>query len=370
MKTNKAMRLFLAFFVVILYGCPNEGPYHMYTQIMPDGSCRRELIRSADSAFVINGDTAYNPFPMKLDSTWKLTYYKRSEGDSSRFANWPVNKVYKSDSGEFSWFVTAEKNYASVTSMAESFQYDNSNWSSLKHSIDFRKKFRWFYTYYEFAETYPASNQFHIIPISEYLTKAEVDALYGEDKELYRGKNGFEILNELKGINEKADKWLEHNLYEEFYLVFLENYNRFKNAPVDSQEFAMEKDTIFKYYIITDSADFSEIDDMLNHHFHTEAYTVDDELDSLLEAKLGYIFEFDEIQLNYNLSIPGKVIETNAPFMSNDTLSWKVENNRFYFDNYTLMATSRRPNYWAFIATAIIVLAALAGFMVKKKPAL
>lgn len=368
MKTPYVVRISLFLLAILLYGCPNEGPYQFYTEILPDGSCRRELIRSTDSAFVIEGDTSHNPFPMKLDSNWKISFYKRMAGDSTRFANMPVSKTYKTDSSEFSWFAIASREYQSVEEMAESFHLDNSDWYSLKPEIDFQKKFRWFYTYFEFSEVYPESNNFKIIPVSDYLTDIEVAALYGEDKELYRGKNGFEILNELKDLSDKADKWLEHNLYEEIYRTYLDNYSQFKEAPVDSQEFAMEKDTIYKYYIRTDSSDFSDIEEILNHHFHTNAYTADDEFDNLLETKFEELLLFDNMALNYKLSMPGKIIETNAPFILGDTLEWKVDNERFYFNNYAVKATSRRPNYWAFIITGLIIIAAFSGFFIKRNP--
>jgi len=370
MKTKKsAFRITLFLVAALLYGCPNEGPHHVYTRINPDGSCYRELIRSADSAFVIKGDTSHNPFPMKLDSFWKISFYKRVAGDTSRFANWPVNKTYKTDSGEFSWFATAVREYSSVEEMARSFRFDDSDWNSVKPVMDFNKKFRWFYTYYEYIESYPSANPFKAVPISEYMTDDQVAALYGEDRELYRGKNGFEIRTELDELNEKADKWLEHNLYEEIYQLYIDNYDRFDNAPVDKHAFAMEKDTIYKYYVSTDSMDFDDIDELLNHHFRTNAYTADDDFDEMMTQKFGMILTLSNVELNYKLSMPGKVIETTAPFVNKDTLTWRVEDDRFFFNNYTLQALSRKPNYWAFAVTGVVVALALLGFLVKRKPA-
>jgi hypothetical protein len=306
---------------------------------------------------------------MKIDSTWNIDVYKKYETDSVRFINWPASYVYMDyDSGKnFSWFVTASKDYPSVSEMSESFRFDNSGFDSIRPVIQFNKKFRWFYTWYEFSEVYPATNPFTIVPISDYMSDSQVAALYGEDRELYRGKNGFEILSELKDLNDKSDKWMEHNLYEEIFRQFTENYERFPDAPVSLDEFKMEKDTIYKYYIKTDSSDFSDLEAVFNHHFHTEAFTVDEEFDSMLEKALGKLIWTDDLELNYMLALPGKITETNAPFVNNDTLSWKVNNERFYFTNYELKATSREPNEWAFVITGAIVLLALSTFFIRKK---
>lgn len=367
MKTDKSVsKIILLLLAVLLSGCPNDSPLHMYTKVYPDGSCSREFIRSADSAFVIKGDTSHNPFPMKLDSTWKLSFYQQWEGDTSRFADLPAGKTYKTDSGEFTWFATAFKHYPSVKEMAESFRFNDSDWKNVITEVKFKKRFRWFYTYYDYLEIYPKSNRFDLVPISNYLTATEVSALYGEDKELYRGKNGFEILNELKSLNDKADKWLDHSLYEEMFRVYLENYSGLKNVPVDSQAFAMEKDTIFKYYINTDSIEFDQIGDVLNHHFHTTAYT-GEEFEEKMEVVLGNLLMLSGMEVNYQLSVPGKVIETNAPFMLGDTLSWKVDDERFFLNDYAITVISRKPNYWAFAVTVIIIFAAVTGFFIKRK---
>ena len=61
--------------MVLIYSCDSQG-YNMYTQLNPDGSCYREFVRHTDSAFIA-GDTSKNPFPVKLDSTWKLTFIRR-----------------------------------------------------------------------------------------------------------------------------------------------------------------------------------------------------------------------------------------------------------------------------------------------------
>jgi hypothetical protein len=161
---------------LLFYGCPNgEGPYEIYTSINSDGSCYREFIRSTDSAFVA-GDTSKNPFPMKLDSTWKVTFYKRMADDTSRFKNLPAGKTYMQNGIEYAIFAVAKKEYASVESLAKSFRFNDSDWDSLVTKISFNRKFRWFYTYYDYCETYPTINPFKIIPITDYLSKEEIAA--------------------------------------------------------------------------------------------------------------------------------------------------------------------------------------------------
>jgi len=90
-------------------------------------------------------------------------------------------------------------------------------------------------------------------------------------------------------------------------------------------------------------------------------------VDDLISNQID--FGMNDIEIDYKLSMPGKIIETNAPFFKNDTLSWKVDNDRFRINDYNLKAISRKPNYWAFVITSLIVAAALLGFLIRRKPA-
>jgi hypothetical protein len=367
------IKTFMFMIAVLMYGCPNgEGPYETYTKINTDGSCYREFIRSADSSFVA-GDTAKNPFPMKLDSTWKVTFYKRMTNDTSRYNKLPASTTYKHDNSEYSYFATARKDYPSVKSLAESFRFNDSDWDSIVPLINYNKKFRWFYTYSEYSETYPAVNPFKIVSITDYLSKEEIETLYGENQNLYKGKNGFEIKSMLNNLEEKANSWFNRSCFEETYSLYLKYFQQFKNLPIDAATFAMAKDSIYKHYGNKDSLTLNLFDEdfnkVLDKYFHTNAFSVNqtNEIDKLLEKEFPDFMKFSGMALNYKISLPGKIIETNAPFLNGDTLTWKVNDERFYFNAYELNAVSRKPNYWAFGVTGIIVALSILGFWVKRK---
>ena len=87
-----------------------------------------------------------------------------------------------------------------------------------------------------------------------------------------------------------------------------------------------------------------------------------------MSQKLSDFISVFEMEINYKLSVPGKVIETNAPFMSGDTLSWKLDANRIFLKDYVISAESRKPNFWAFGLTGVVVILSLLGFLLKRKP--
>jgi hypothetical protein len=373
MKKIFVKLLFIAI-VPLIYNC-NSHDYIMYTRINPDGSCYREFVVNTDSSFFA-GDTSRNPFPMKIDSTWILTFHKKNANVSSWFRKYPASNNYKQGDSTFSYFALARKEYPSIRNLAETFRFNDSNWDSIVPIIFCNEKFRWFYTYYEFSETYPHVNPFKLIPINDYLSDNEIETWFGENKDLFIGKNGIETSEMLKNLEEKVDAWLEKSYYEEVFRQFLKCYNQFKGMPVDSATFALAKDSIFKF--IKDSLDnnsnsISIFDNdfvkAFDLYFQTDAFSRNITGDVLekLENEIPDFTGFFNIELNYQLSLPGKIIETNAPFINGDTLTWKVDANRFFLTDYNLNALSRKPNYWAFGVTGIIIALSVLGFWVKRK---
>jgi hypothetical protein len=293
-------------------------------------------------------------------------------GDSSKFKNYPASHVTIEKGVEYAWFATARKEYASVQDLADNFAYDHSDWRSLKPVVELKTKFRWFYTYYHFNETYPAFDPFKIVPITEYLSREEVTTLYGENQNLYKGNNGFENSNMLKDLEKRADQWLNRNFFEEVFALYLKHYSLFKDVPVDSATFALSKDSLLNYYEKKDTVDFFKEDFnlVLDRYFKTDAFTKakTDETDKLFEEEFPKFMKYSGVEVNYRMSLPGKIIETNAPFLSNDTLSWKITDYRFYFNDYAITAVSRRPNIWAFAMTGLIIVMAVIGLLIKRKP--
>ena len=355
--------------MVLIYSCDSQG-YNMYTQLNPDGSCYREFVRHTDSAFIA-GDTSKNPFPVKLDSTWKLTFYKEMVNDTIRQIIDPAKHDYKNSDSTFSYYATVRKEFPSVRSLAESFRFSDSDWDSVVPVITYDKKFRWFYTYHEFGEAFPFQNPFTMVPIGNYVSKEEIETLYGENTDLYKGKIGIEIRDMIDALERRTNAWLNRNCYEETFKLYLKYYHQFRNLPVDSAAFAMAKDSIYKLYHNEDTLSdiISDFEKGFDNYFHTKAFSANTtkEIEEKFENEFPNYAKSFGMELDYGLSLPGKIIETNAPFLSGDTLRWKVDGYRFFFNDYKLYGVSRKPNYWAFGVTGIIVLLSILGFWVKKK---
>lgn len=357
---------------VAIYSCDTQD-CNMYTRINPDGSCYREFVINTDSAYFA-GDTSKKPFLMKIDSSWNVTKLKKTADDTMWFQRYPRYIQYKHGNSSLYYYARAEKNFHTVRELAETFRFNDSDWDSVIPRPEYQKHFRWFYSYHTFSETYPKVNPLKLVPIADFLSDEEVETWFGENKELYKGKNGVEINEMLDQLENKVDNWLEKSIYEEYYRLYLKYFTQFRDMPMDSATFAREKDTVYRF--IKDSRDkegsefpFDDLEAALDTYFHTDAFSknIKGEMSERMENELPDFMRFFGIELNYNLSMPGKIIETNAPFIEGDTLIWRVEAYRFFMKDYTLHAESRKPNYGAFVLTGILIGASVLGFWVRKK---
>ena len=78
-------------------------------------------------------------------------------------------------------------------------------------------------------------------------------------------------------------------------------------------------------------------------------------MDELFEEK-GQIAEIFGYAVQFELSMPGRVLSTNAALQKAGSLVWKVDAFRLLDGDYTLTVKSRTVNYWAFGVTLLLVL--------------
>lgn len=379
-------------YVAVLFVVSCTQPSDMLTVINPDGSCYREFTASANPQFLLGDTTAkMNPFPVKIDSTWKISWkYK----DAKLRYDFPISKaVYDSITKNQSQTreikkqhvisekttdgltIFARRNYKSVDEMATKFKLKPSHeWSNMKIKYSLDKKFRWFYTYYTYQEIYPKIMKDFEIPIEKYMTKDEAQFWFTGKPNIIEGMNGVEIREYIGEIEDNYKKWFAQNAWDAEYKTLINNYNLIINKPIKKERLELLKDTIFK-------SDTKELPDfnmekMLNTYFKTEAFSTlwkgenspmrkfEDDFNNQGFIKYGYQ------SFTYKLIMPGKVIPPNNAVIQGDTLVWKLTAYRMILGDYTIEAQSRKANIWAFILTGIIMALAIGSFFWKPQSTL
>jgi hypothetical protein len=363
---------------LIFFSCKSGNP-RFTTVINPDGSCSKEIEADGDSAFMV-GDTAKsNPLEVDLDSSWKISWsYLTSEEKTE----WPLKKWTRDTTHKQEMpRIKARHDYQSVEEMGKTFRLTYKHkWRDIRPAYSLEKKFRWFYTYYLYREVYPQIKTLTRIPFDRYFTKEEAEFWFNGKQDLIRGMNGIEIKEEAEKIEEKFNFWFGHNIWDEEYEILLKNYNLLTKPTITVERLKMAKDSIFLknvHYmkLLSDNNRTEEEKDfgtMMDDYFKTNVFS---ELYNLkgnpLKAYEEGIDEWPfmkyfESDINYNLLLPGTILEAGNAVLHNDTLSYNLSAYRMVYSDYEIRATSRKANVWAFVVTGIIVVLAVGSMFVRK----
>jgi hypothetical protein len=254
--------------------------------------------------------------------------------------------------------------------MDTQFKFRRSNfWSNLevKHLLDTR--FRWFYTYYTYKETYPKLKTGFSIPIEKFMSKDEAMFWFTGKPDILKGMNGVEVREYVGTIEDNFHKWFNKNLWDSEYRVLLENYSNIAQLQVSKERLKALKDTIFNAKV--DKVEDFKMEQILDSYFKTTVFTAFWKTDNCPMVKFesdfndqGFVEYFKEA-FTYKLIMPGVVTGQNNAVVHGDTLVWNLTAYRLIPAPYVIEAQSRKANIWAFILTGIIFIVAIGSFIRK-----
>lgn len=380
MKT--AIKVLIFLFALITISCSDSSD--MLTVINADGSCYREFNANVNKQFV-TGDSidANNPFPVDIDANCQVVWKFQN---SDWFSQFPATKttvdsivkalkikdnVGKGRKKSDDFYARVRINYTSVDDLAARFKLKKSHeWSSMKVKYSLDKKFRWFYTYFTYRESYPKIVTNFSVPIEKYMTKEEASYWFTGKPNLLLGMNGIEAREYVGKIEDFYNAWYAKNTWNNEYEKLIENYNLVQNKPVSLDKLKLLRDSIFSK---VKDIEKEKMCDILNSFFKTDAFTVLWKTDKSPMTKYDKEFGNQEFvsyfqkSFNYKLVMPGKVTSPENVVVKGDTLNWTLTAYRMGVDEYKIEAQSRKANVWAFVLTGLILIVAVGSFIWKPK---
>jgi len=376
MKSGKIIKHLSSFvlLVILASGCLE---YTVTTRVLPDGSIERTLLVKGDSANILKGS-----LPVPVDSTWEISagYEEKSGSDSThkRQFIYRATKVFRN---------SAELNKELNPVSEEKVQ--------IRREVKVEKKFRWFNTFYTYAETYKQTFPFDRRPVDEFLNDAELELAFADDKELYYSPESDSLMiitdtiarpalsikdsirmKELKeSVEKKLYKWVSINVYEEYFDVLKVALDKSRILKPRAAE--KTRDHLFTYfdscYLDLDGFfDFKDQNDLgllllSSQYYHTDTAVLyhanrngfddfDKKMDNILPV-------FGDSYMNLTI-MPGIIISSNSTEINGNTASWDVKSDRFYAKDYTLLVESKKINKGLSIVSGAVVIFLLIGLIV------
>jgi len=334
MKANKI--IILSIVSIALTSC-FSNKYRFITHVERNGTCRAEFHEIADSL----SSTAF--------SHWRSYGWEVSQSDT--VANdYMLQKNRKN--------IIISKTFTSVNEMTAD---SSRNWFCLSPKESLKKRFRWFYTYYDYKAVYPEITNKGRVPMEQYLNKDEQKFYLQGDLSIYRGKNFWELKEFVNEMDDQFMSWYSRTLYEECFDIILQYADADFRLQLPAIKDSLYSEVRLKLkYENFEFPSINEICMLLDKFFDTDIFSKLNnekgvEMDKILEVKTNETDELQQFEIQYELTLPGTIMTTNAEQQNDGTLVWKINMLKFLADDYTLAAESRTANVWAFVVTLLLV---------------
>lgn len=321
--------------VVFLSSC--EHDVITETTVHPDGSLDKIFMLEFDSARSARSDI------FLLGGGWHFERVSSETGkgiDSAKTA-----KVFNRFSQKFK---SAEEANLVLAHPADTL---------FSITSSFEKKFRWFYTYIYYAETYHALNHMKLKP-DDYFTPEDyafIDRLPAEGKKISKADNFY-----LDQLNTRIfDIYGMTAFYEEYFELTLKllEENNLEARWIDTLK--NHKENIFE--LLENKKDLE--DDFMLHvldslHFPIrpdEARARYEVISKAFESKINFITTAHDGKYVNRINLPWDVIKTNADSVSGNSLIWAPPSIKFLLKDYTMYGECRKLNWWAVIVSILMV---------------
>jgi len=376
MKGNKKLMV-AALTVLLMASCKKDA--QMLTVINKDGSCMRELTKSVPLEELMESGTNPDDGKEKGMDEWQQTWSVKGE-ETKRHPLPMTEAQYDSLQREHKDEQVADlvvkhytRDFKSVEEMSRNLPIGSDYPLKVEGSLE--KHFKWFYTEYVFKETFDYDTSdtltFFSIPLDRFISADSAAYWFTGQPDLSDRRNGAELKEMLDKIEGKISKWVCANMFAEVYDYIGENYEKIKNPPVSKEEFMASRDTLAMSPDILNQEPLNNDGEVykkvIDDYFHTNAYSsfpiVNDSLEQRF-SKYNYILPLD---LTYNLVMPGKATDTGMGTYDGEVIRYRLTGERLIPGAYTITATSRVTNAWAFVVTILVIVMAIGSFVYRER---
>ncbi len=324
------------------------------TTINADGSSERTITLNPNSKQI-----PITSFPLPVDGSWDTSWTK---------------------SGDSRYIITFTKRFKDFEEMSREYALPADS-MKIRFDLRVRKTFRWFYTYYDYGETYRRFTDYTLIDPRSVLTEEEINRLtYGDTSQT---------------LKNKREEWKARNLFEAIYRRIAQSVDLLRDTLMTPANMASHKEELFRILVdykgpgfelqdpervlrqqssyrgtkVTMLSDSGITDEGLTAFTEIVARTLKTEavwkLKDSIRAGWQDLLEMlkgrgttGESYANA-VVLPGILVETNAPDVKGSTASWKFGLDQLELLDFEMRARSRVVNEWAIAVTGVIVLALL-----------
>jgi hypothetical protein len=369
---NKGFRNLAIMVLLLLAGSCLD--YTVTTTVNRDGSVMRKYKVRGDSADIFKGSLMIPSGP-----EWKISH-RMEPKDKNDSLSEKSQYVYE-----------ASRTFTSIDELNDWLESDTSM-GTIKPIVSLKRKFRWFYTYYEYSEIYPMVFPFQKIPVDSFLTDIEQSAIMDDDRTAY-SPDSKKLIWKVKGaeyaytpadsadmkkISENCEqkfmKWMNASIIEEYIDVLNKHFKNeavvkdlsrkkeaWKNAG--AQRLDIQKDDFTSVSFLNSIGDSLTGSGRLQ-----ELYENNPDVFAEFDQKIKKAQDFGgEDSFTHLLSLPGKVFSTNSQKINLTEMEWQLEKMFSYMKDYEMKASSRAANPWIMVLSGLVAVGLIGILFARRK---
>ncbi|MCX6143289.1 MAG: hypothetical protein NTZ35_08720 [Ignavibacteriales bacterium] len=314
------------------------------SKVNSNGSIVRTIAFTGDSTDVYAGK-----FPLQLDSSWSKNITRSKEKDkictltaSRTFRD--AEEMNKVLGGKFSW--------------------------TLQYRFVFEKSFQWFFTIYRYRETNLPFSQYESIPLTDFLSKAEIDMLVQDtlgDRTKQLMSRGDSLA--MESFIPRLQEWEWRNKFEPIFAAFLDGVKMLNYPSLTIGMAETLKDSLYRKS--EKAIDKGKIDSLriifktvLKNPLVDKAWQAN--TPAIEEVKRRFAFEHETNSHKYftNVVMPGLITGSNASKIEGNVATWQDYKEHVHHLEYTMWVESRQVNWWAVIIALALVVTLMAVLII------
>ncbi len=272
----------------------------------------------------------------------------------------PANQEFKKIE-ERKFMLTASRFFRDADEMNEALKGVKDK--TLRIHVSLENKFRWFFTTIRYQETYKKFDPFNFVPITDYLSKTELDLFlqYVLHKQTSLSKG--DSLS-VKDAGDRFDEWQARNMFESYFNTFTQGVRNLNDQSLTVEAVTTKKEELFKKCLNRFNSDnFDTVRIIFSNVLKTPL------VNKVADAnKTGFADFFNKKEFvdrilhtpyKTNIIMPGLITKTNAPTLEGNKASWNEFISYCYFNDFDLWVESEVTNWWVIILTGVIVIIAV-----------
>jgi len=319
----------------------------------------------------------------KIDKMITLTGNDSSHVDENYFGIGPavgwtyeLDRVPEEDGDDTDLRITFRKSFQDVEMMNAELNREADTLFRIEST--FKKKFRWFYTYLEYAETIKAADRFKQIDQQAYFTPEEysfIDRLPAEGSLVSKADSLF-----AENLNKKIfDEYSRDAILAEHFAYMKEKFREYGLGADAERKLEEKREEIVAYLLEIESEDedaFIPVEDELNFINIIDSLVVElprpridqdyETFNEAYEKRLSFMSWVGDGKFTNQIEMPWKLISSNADSVMDNRLNWYPPTMKFLLTDYRMEAESRKLNIWTVAVSILVILFTLILYIRRK----